>query len=198
MGPNTTRTEHYLSKHRTGCYECSQRRVHCDRGRPSCAKCVSKGIQCSGLGTRYRFSGVTEPKVRTCGKHKSRPHQVGATVVAESDRPESSGPISWPHPNTEEGLDSYLSLTILEQRSGGSCGRLYDPADINTPSPIISRALPEVTSHSTWQLSLTSKTEDWSSISVPPADALEPWQNYCLLYCMFPMCKTLPAHGLIY
>jgi hypothetical protein len=39
-----------------GCYECSQRRIHCDRAQPQCAKCVAKGLSCSGLGIRYRFN----------------------------------------------------------------------------------------------------------------------------------------------
>lgn len=38
-----------------GCYQCSQRRIHCDRTQPSCGKCVSRGILCSGFGVRYRF-----------------------------------------------------------------------------------------------------------------------------------------------
>ena len=38
-----------------GCYECSQRRINCDRGEPDCAKCVSKGFACSGIGPKYRF-----------------------------------------------------------------------------------------------------------------------------------------------
>ncbi|KAL5365319.1 hypothetical protein BJX96DRAFT_181522 [Aspergillus floccosus] len=39
-----------------GCYECSQRRVSCDRTSPQCMKCVSKGLQCSGLDLRFRFA----------------------------------------------------------------------------------------------------------------------------------------------
>lgn len=38
-----------------GCYECSQRRVSCDNLHPVCGKCRSRGITCSGFGTRYRF-----------------------------------------------------------------------------------------------------------------------------------------------
>lgn len=45
----------YVPKVR-GCYECSQRRIHCDRAQPECAKCVAKGLSCSGLGIRYRFN----------------------------------------------------------------------------------------------------------------------------------------------
>jgi hypothetical protein len=46
-----------------GCYECSQRRIDCDLTRPGCAKCLSKGIQCSGFGTRIRFSVDLKPRV---------------------------------------------------------------------------------------------------------------------------------------
>lgn len=45
---------------RSGCYQCSQRRIHCDRTQPSCGKCVSKGILCSGFGVRYRFCDGSE------------------------------------------------------------------------------------------------------------------------------------------
>ncbi|KAL6915308.1 hypothetical protein FSST1_006803 [Fusarium sambucinum] len=55
-----------------GCYECSQRRVNCDRGVPECNKCITKGIKCSSLGIRHRFSdGVA-----------SRGHCVGKTMDA--------------------------------------------------------------------------------------------------------------------
>ncbi|CAH0017207.1 unnamed protein product [Clonostachys rhizophaga] len=38
-----------------GCYECSKRRINCDRTEPDCQKCVSKGLSCSGLGQGYTF-----------------------------------------------------------------------------------------------------------------------------------------------
>ncbi|CAH0038485.1 unnamed protein product [Clonostachys solani] len=38
-----------------GCYECSKRRINCDRTEPNCQKCVSKGLSCSGLGQGYTF-----------------------------------------------------------------------------------------------------------------------------------------------
>lgn len=38
-----------------GCFECSQRRISCDRGDP-CGKCLVKGLRCSGLGLRLRFN----------------------------------------------------------------------------------------------------------------------------------------------
>ncbi|KAF2847288.1 hypothetical protein T440DRAFT_471187 [Plenodomus tracheiphilus IPT5] len=38
-----------------GCFQCSRRRIICDRSEPTCKKCTKKGIECSGLG-RIRFA----------------------------------------------------------------------------------------------------------------------------------------------
>ncbi|KAJ1327366.1 transcriptional activator protein UGA3 [Microdochium nivale] len=38
-----------------GCFQCSARRIDCDLGQPECAKCLRKGIECSGLA-RIRFA----------------------------------------------------------------------------------------------------------------------------------------------
>jgi hypothetical protein len=40
---------------RDGCKECSRRRIKCDKGTPECAKCLRKGIQCTGVGRQIRF-----------------------------------------------------------------------------------------------------------------------------------------------
>lgn len=42
-----------------GCHQCSQRRINCDRGEPHCKKCSVRGLECSGLGIRYRFQNDT-------------------------------------------------------------------------------------------------------------------------------------------
>lgn len=41
---------------RKGCYNCSQRRIICDRTEPRCLKCAKRGVECSGMGIRYRFN----------------------------------------------------------------------------------------------------------------------------------------------
>ncbi|GKZ57968.1 hypothetical protein AnigIFM49718_003772 [Aspergillus niger] len=48
-----------------GCFQCSKRRIVCDRGEPTCFKCQKKGIECSGSG-RFRFS----PGLASRGKLK--------------------------------------------------------------------------------------------------------------------------------
>lgn len=40
---------------RDGCKECSRRRIKCDKGTPECAKCLKKGIKCTGVGRQIRF-----------------------------------------------------------------------------------------------------------------------------------------------
>jgi hypothetical protein len=58
-------------KKERGCFQCSRRRIVCDRTEPSCRKCAKKNIECSGLGRirfaegvarRGRFKGCKVPK----------------------------------------------------------------------------------------------------------------------------------------
>ncbi|EUC27996.1 hypothetical protein COCCADRAFT_110278 [Bipolaris zeicola 26-R-13] len=42
-------------KKERGCFQCSCRRIVCDKTEPSCRKCAKKGIECSGMG-RIRFA----------------------------------------------------------------------------------------------------------------------------------------------
>ncbi|KAM0352347.1 hypothetical protein ACHAPU_002012 [Fusarium lateritium] len=51
-----------------GCHECSKRRIHCDRTQPSCNKCTSRGLSCSGLGIRHRFNEGVAARGKWAGK----------------------------------------------------------------------------------------------------------------------------------
>lgn len=51
-----------------GCYQCSRRRIDCDRQQPTCHKCATKGMTCSGLGIRYRFNGSLASRGKLVGK----------------------------------------------------------------------------------------------------------------------------------
>ncbi|KAL5377430.1 hypothetical protein DPSP01_009768 [Paraphaeosphaeria sporulosa] len=50
-----------------GCFQCSRRRIICDKAEPSCGKCIKKGIECSGMN-RIRFTkGVARRgKLKDC------------------------------------------------------------------------------------------------------------------------------------
>jgi hypothetical protein len=44
------------------CRQCTKRRIKCDKGAPRCAKCIKKGLECSGIGKTYRFVQNTTPE----------------------------------------------------------------------------------------------------------------------------------------
>ncbi|PIA95875.1 hypothetical protein CB0940_10085 [Cercospora beticola] len=51
---------------RTGCRQCSKRRITCDLHSPVCQKCATKGLECSGIGFQWRFvDGVAKRAKRT-------------------------------------------------------------------------------------------------------------------------------------
>ncbi|KAL6708162.1 hypothetical protein ACN47E_003346 [Coniothyrium glycines] len=53
--PCSPGTDSRPSPKNRGCFQCSRRRIICDKGEPSCNKCIKKGIECSGLN-RIRFA----------------------------------------------------------------------------------------------------------------------------------------------
>ncbi|KAF6823696.1 hypothetical protein CMUS01_10581 [Colletotrichum musicola] len=65
-----------------GCYECSKRRVSCDRAEPHCWKCSSRGLQCSGLGIRHRFSQGVAARGFWVGKTIQEVYQEVSTHIA--------------------------------------------------------------------------------------------------------------------
>ncbi|KFH42154.1 Acriflavine sensitivity control protein acr-like protein [Hapsidospora chrysogenum ATCC 11550] len=71
-----------------GCYECSQRRIDCDRTGPSCNKCSSRGLSCSGFGVKYRFRNGFAPGRKT-PTSKSRSSNPYASTTSQAS-PESA------------------------------------------------------------------------------------------------------------
>jgi Fungal Zn(2)-Cys(6) binuclear cluster domain len=66
------------NSHLPGCHQCLKRRINCDRAEPSCAKCVSRGIACSGLGFNYRFRNGLPSKLREGEQANSRDHEASS------------------------------------------------------------------------------------------------------------------------
>lgn len=44
------------------CRQCTKRRIKCDKGTPRCAKCIKKGLECSGIGKTYQFVENATPE----------------------------------------------------------------------------------------------------------------------------------------
>lgn len=40
------------------CLTCRQKSRRCDRARPACKRCISKGLECGGYPDKFRFCGI--------------------------------------------------------------------------------------------------------------------------------------------
>jgi hypothetical protein len=78
------------AKKEKGCFQCSRRRIICDRTEPSCLKCAKKGIECSGLGRirfaegvarRGRFKDCKVPKIAGDDDFQDLPTTTGFQAV---------------------------------------------------------------------------------------------------------------------
>ncbi|RAL12603.1 Zn(II)2Cys6 transcription factor [Aspergillus homomorphus CBS 101889] len=141
-----------------GCYECSQRRIHCDRKEPACGKCIAKGISCSGLGVRFRFREAGKKR----GTRKRQPSQ-------ESSCSESS-----PQPDhTFDTADEILK--VLFPDSPGSTSQ--SPEDVNA----LFSQLP-LTPDNGRSPALDDPFLDTSQTISHPLTELEAWKSYLLTY----------------
>ncbi|GKU09589.1 unnamed protein product, partial [Fusarium langsethiae] len=69
-----------------GCRECSKRRIHCDRTEPSCYKCTSRGLSCSGLGIRHRFNKGVAARGKWAGKTIDKVYEENEWKVRTTDQ----------------------------------------------------------------------------------------------------------------
>ena len=84
---------------RDGCKECSRRRIKCDKGTPECAKCLKKGIQCTGVGRQIRFVEGAISK----GKRKGHTIPDGKNFATSLSRHLNDTTVSTPQPETNIG-----------------------------------------------------------------------------------------------
>ncbi|CAG8150661.1 unnamed protein product [Penicillium salamii] len=87
--------------HCAGCHNCSQRRINCDRNSP-CQKCIKKGIECWGLGVRYRFSNGVASRGKLAGK----------TIPVTDD--EFAGPNTITDKKPDEASTTQTPMSLLE------------------------------------------------------------------------------------
>lgn len=114
----------------TGCYECSRRRIDCDRQEPECFKCLSRALKCSGLGVRYRFNNGIASRGRMVGK--SCPVRGDASPVEAESPMLRSLPVDTPNaprtppspssPTVESGPVSSISPEHSDNGSTATLG----------------------------------------------------------------------------
>ncbi|CAD0084658.1 unnamed protein product [Aureobasidium vineae] len=91
---------------RDGCKECSRRRIKCDKGAPECAKCLKKGIKCTGVGRQIRFVEGAISK----GKRKGQTFPAFPNFTTRLNQHLSNAPETIQH--------SELRAETLEQLTG--------------------------------------------------------------------------------
>lgn len=104
-----------------GCYNCSQRRIDCDRTLPRCSKCSKKGLTCPGYGLRIRFKHDLPAQTKK-RRHSSNPpssHKGSELPVSCADQLVMVAPVSWePYisspPDEKATLTSSFSKTTLD------------------------------------------------------------------------------------
>lgn len=68
------------------CKTCREKCRKCDRGRPKCQRCVSKGLECGGYPDLYRFCGIAS-RGRWKGARVPTPRNIKSkSTVAESQQ----------------------------------------------------------------------------------------------------------------
>lgn len=168
-----------------GCYECSQRRIHCDRGEPSCAKCIAKDIPCSGLGIRYRFNDDVIAKFRTGEKRKSGgPYQPNVTC---DDR---IGELKSDHP-TQNSADYDHVPVYSDVYDEESDLQMASSSNFHVPTAEdLTEVLEDDAVGASEQTSIISNRQtSWANATgqwlIPQAlnDASDPWKRHLLLYC---------------
>ncbi|KAI5252791.1 hypothetical protein E4T42_03249 [Aureobasidium subglaciale] len=82
---------------RDGCKECSRRRIKCDKGAPECAKCLKKGITCTGVGRQIRFVDGVISK----GKRKGHTFPGNANFSSKLGEYLASAPVLSPQPECD-------------------------------------------------------------------------------------------------
>ncbi|KAG9855475.1 hypothetical protein KCU98_g1530, partial [Aureobasidium melanogenum] len=91
---------------RDGCKECSRRRIKCDKGSPECAKCLKKGIQCTGIGRQIRFVEGAISK----GKRKGHTFANVPDVATRLSQHLEGPPISRPYPETRTEASKQIAI----------------------------------------------------------------------------------------
>jgi hypothetical protein len=161
-----------------GCYECSQRRIHCDNAQPTCLKCASRGIRCSGYGVRYRFKadlGARANPIPTDGPRYSAQNPTLGDPDLESSRSLDWAPARY-RSEDHDSIDrdesfSISDITQIPEPVATDIWHNHESED----DPVEEVGDP-----------LHSRTEAEAAIS---GDLLlgsrEPWKQYFLNYCEY-------------
>lgn len=156
-----------------GCYECSQRRIHCDNSHPVCNKCTVRGIGCSGYGVRYRFKTavrVSEELGPTRESKYNQKSKAGHLVLASSTCLDALHPSEDSNPMLR---NESCSTPTHSQVSESVATVLYHNEGFENNGADMTQSLSQCTE------------EDVGISRDVVLRSREPWKRYFLAYCEF-------------
>ncbi|CBF82186.1 hypothetical protein AN5279.2 [Aspergillus nidulans FGSC A4] len=177
-----------------GCFQCTRRRIVCDKGEPICRKCQKKGIECSGLG-RFRFySGssirglsqgdpvpVTLPEQFQRPQRDSAGKQVPLNIRWKSDQPskKTRRKRSIPAAGTtaERSLEhSQQGQIVIDERHSGVHDNISSPAlDVSLATPMFdaSWGIPDIGADEDGFVKKASCSDEVAQASI--SSTIAPW-----------------------
>ncbi|KAJ5729288.1 fungal-specific transcription factor domain-containing protein [Penicillium malachiteum] len=105
------------------CLTCRQKSRRCDRARPMCKRCVSKGLQCGGYPDKFRFCGIASrgkwknqnaPVEQLLSSADSQIQNALSTSPTESNTLGSNVPSQTLTPNDKPEIERVLESTETE------------------------------------------------------------------------------------
>ncbi|KAK2612266.1 hypothetical protein QQS21_001692 [Conoideocrella luteorostrata] len=171
---------------RAGCFTCKQKHIKCDETRPSCRKCVRKGLTCAGYSRSLVWSYKHQPARHSADFERSDARYPSTTnFEPEADRGSGLQPSSdqtAPEPvSVQETSDSFSlclsSFNELDDAGGQFLDR--DIAPVASPSSFHpSNYLLDIDFHSYVDQPPTLQT---SVMSQAPYSASSVWDSYSFL-----------------
>ncbi|KAJ5291877.1 fungal-specific transcription factor domain-containing protein [Penicillium angulare] len=79
------------------CLTCRQKSRRCDRARPMCKRCISRGLQCGGYPDKFRFCGIA-----TRGKWRNQNVPVDQVATSPTTQVQNASNDTSPAPSTRD------------------------------------------------------------------------------------------------
>ncbi|KAL4899624.1 hypothetical protein BDW74DRAFT_189005 [Aspergillus multicolor] len=101
------------------CMTCREKCRKCDRGRPSCQRCISKGLVCRGYPDQFRFCGIASrgkwknARIPVAEKDNDFEAQTNVIETRQQQSPSDSSTPPEPRRSTRLAIDSILVQPVV-------------------------------------------------------------------------------------
>jgi hypothetical protein len=120
------------------CATCRRTCRKCDRARPSCRRCIDKGLICGGYPDKYRFLGVANPGRGRRGRRAFEP----LDSLGDDGRPPSTTAESSRHPAGEDA-DIMYAQRNEHQHPAADDTPLLPTSTVGKPAERIGSSTPD-------------------------------------------------------